>query len=425
MSVWSQIFKPLPSATAGIGEKLYDVVLDKRKSQALSNARQPDGTVDYQAAAAEISKFDPDYAMSMQKMMREDNVWQAVPSRGVMVHRGTGEIKPLETGASKLMTPEQEERKTILQELKLPQNESTYKNLRKRAIEIGLPEAQYMPERYNKEAIEQILYSRLPMKDYYKAMQGGQRADATQYRADIQKQKLEQQERKLTRLESYRNRSLDLRNKQLEFRKNKPLRKQEIEQKEQFENLPWQLKPFYLTDEKGQPLTELTREDNKNAREAIKVYKRIKNGINKIEKITSSEKAFRKNQLSPSKRAELSSLIRGLQLTEKERQNLGVLNGPDLSLMEEIIKNPNEAILYDRWRASFDSFKNKVDDDFIGDMSTMGIDVPGVDVIMIKRPSKSKANYVPKVGDVNTPQRQEPVETNFDDAEYETYFSLD
>lgn len=61
--------------------------------------------------------------------------------------------------------------------------------------------------------------------------------------------------------------------------------------------------------------------------------------VNSIKRL---QELYDKNgtQLYGDKAREMESLVKGIQLTAKEFYNLGVLNGPDLGLMETIIANP-------------------------------------------------------------------------------------
>jgi hypothetical protein len=67
----------------------------------------------------------------------------------------------------------------------------------------------------------------------------------------------------------------------------------------------------------------------------------IKNTVNAIQEFRDELPNFsRWNSLSPSARATMNTKYRNMLLQAKEAYNLGVLNGPDLTILESIVTNP-------------------------------------------------------------------------------------
>lgn len=76
---------------------------------------------------------------------------------------------------------------------------------------------------------------------------------------------------------------------------------------------------------------------------------------------------------------QMEALSRSIQLKLKEVENLGVLNGPDLGLIESMVPNPasllenaKSAIGQDRYKAKRDFFVNKLEDQFDSGMRAVG-----------------------------------------------------
>jgi hypothetical protein len=93
-------------------------------------------------------------------------------------------------------------------------------------------------------------------------------------------------------------------------------------------------------------------------------YNKQKSGVDSVVKAMEqyknilTESGGRIDRLTPSKRLEIGTLYNNMMLQAKEAYNLGVLNGPDYMILQEVIKNPLDvsSMIY-----SADDLKNQVD----------------------------------------------------------------
>jgi hypothetical protein len=106
----------------------------------------------------------------------------------------------------------------------------------------------------------------------------------------------------------------------------------------------------YLSRKENQADRQLTRDIAQAERDAKKLeipaeqqkqVVGIKNTVNAIQEFRDELPNFtRWSALSPSARATMNTKYRNMLLQAKEAYNLGVLNGPDLSILESIVTNP-------------------------------------------------------------------------------------
>lgn len=106
----------------------------------------------------------------------------------------------------------------------------------------------------------------------------------------------------------------------------------------------------FLTRKENQADRQLTRDIAQAERDAKKLeipaeqqkqVVGIKNTVNAIQEFRDELPNFsRFSALSPSARATMNTKYRNMLLQAKEAYNLGVLNGPDLSILESIVTNP-------------------------------------------------------------------------------------
>ena len=106
----------------------------------------------------------------------------------------------------------------------------------------------------------------------------------------------------------------------------------------------------FLTRKENQADRQLTRDIAQAERDAKKLeipaeqqkqVVGIKNTVNAIQEFRDELPNFsRWSALSPSSRATMNTKYRNMLLQAKEAYNLGVLNGPDLSILESIVTNP-------------------------------------------------------------------------------------
>jgi hypothetical protein len=106
----------------------------------------------------------------------------------------------------------------------------------------------------------------------------------------------------------------------------------------------------YLTRKENQADRQVTREVAQAERDAKKLeipaeqqkqVVGIKNTVNAIQEFRDELPNFsRWSSLNPSDRAIMNTKYRNMLLQAKEAYNLGVLNGPDLTILESIVTNP-------------------------------------------------------------------------------------